>query len=695
MLPSLQELQQLSKHVPEKRLRKLGGGKNRSEMPFEAILVDQHNKNAHCNSFVTSRQRILPWILAMTEYYSSCNDIRMTFTWYSEGTEVSIKAECITKLRLQLFSPNQPDKPKYTVSVFLKTALLMVQGSQYREFGKNDFCKLKGLVDKFAEMETETSNEDNPMNSTSISQSLERGAVGGHPDISPIKEPSPDSDDEEFHDTQSEIGDDLSIQERTAINKSLSVACGNIDNNIAVLNETILKTSKDQSSALKTVVTQTETIASSSAEIKGKMETMSTTNKGMENDIRKLKADVAKILNIVTAMQNERIPVPPVKKDVETMTSTLPAEGPEEPTNIQTPNECSTPSTHNANPAKPVDANAVKEKSNQNTISPDIPVSNTPKTGNKLNNQDVPKQDVPTPKWSFVRDSTPYIHYSTENVVLSDSLSRDVDPNILDPRGLTQVKSFGGATTATLNKKLAQFPKSNNVKQALCHIGFNDDSQLTRRNIDMLLASVQSKFPHARVIFSAVLPTKYGYISRINDYNRVLGESCRNKKVKLFDFGSNFLNNTSLYSDKDGDNVHLSEVGSGILLRMFQQALGLQQTQPLQTPIESSAPKKENENSNDSNTTPKKEHENSNDLNESQDQDVTTENNETVTDGNEGQKIETVISDRIDPEEKTPAVSTPSSDSIHGDLPDGSVHISPQTVQLGNVFQAFGAPCYS
>ncbi len=158
MIPRLQELQGLVKHVPEKRLRKLGNGRNRNDVPYEAILVDQHVKSANCNTFVTSRHRIVPWVLAFTEYFASCNTTtRVSYTWYNEGSEVSIKAGCITKLILRVSPSSAPDKHDVTITIFLKTGLIMIQGSRFSEFGREEFPKVKALVDPLAAKDTESS----------------------------------------------------------------------------------------------------------------------------------------------------------------------------------------------------------------------------------------------------------------------------------------------------------------------------------------------------------------------------------------------------------------------------------------------------------------------------------------------------------------------------------------------------------
>ncbi len=93
MLPSLSQLRGLSRHIPKHRFKKLSGGKKRSDLPFEDILQDQHPDKVHFNSFVTHRNRIIPWLLALSKHYTSLQNVTLSFTCFDEGgREVNIKA---------------------------------------------------------------------------------------------------------------------------------------------------------------------------------------------------------------------------------------------------------------------------------------------------------------------------------------------------------------------------------------------------------------------------------------------------------------------------------------------------------------------------------------------------------------------------------------------------------------------------
>ncbi len=235
---------------------------------------------------------------------------------------------------------------------------------------------------------------------------------------------------------------------------------------------------------------------------------------------------------------------------------------------------------------------------------------------------------------------------------------------------MTQVKTYGGATCTTLVKKLAQFPKCNKVRQVHTHVGFNDTQSMnpmTRTSLALLLDNIKSKFPNAKVTFSAVLPTKYGYLEKIMDFNAILADHCKNKQVKFVDFGSKFLNKPALFSDRDGDNVHLSDKGSDLLLQELKEALGLNTEKC--TTGEGTVKAKNDDTKAQANGTDK---------------------NPTV------QHIETVITSREEQiSENHASVADNEAQNQKDDPEIKFVNIEAESSKLGNVFQAFGAQCTS
>ena len=237
-----------------------------------------------------------------------------------------------------------------------------------------------------------------------------------------------------------------------------------------------------------------------------------------------------------------------------------------------------------------------------------------------------------------------------------------IDPNKLDPSGLTQVKSFGGCTTSGLARKVDQFPRSREVKKVIAHIGINDQSvvtPMTRTSVALLVKGIQMKFPNADITLSAALPTKEGMTKGISDFNEVCSEVCYNKMVNHVDFGTSFLNRKELYSKTENDFVHLGDEGTTLLTSLFRQCLKLDgptthtTTQPTDAKNGSSQMKESNKSA------------------DSTEKEKTPEN--------KGSKIET----RVTRKRETP------------DEANMMVHTEPVECTGGNVFQAFAGPCHS
>ena len=73
--------------------------------------------------------------------------------------------------------------------------------------------------------------------------------------------------------------------------------------------------------------------------------------------------------------------------------------------------------------------------------------------------QEETRSTTPTHK----RDSTFLIRPATKNIVISDSMYRDVREMVIDPSGKTQVKTFGGDDTVRMANKLGSFQRNTQI----------------------------------------------------------------------------------------------------------------------------------------------------------------------------------------------------------------------------------------
>ncbi len=160
------------------------------------------------------------------------------------------------------------------------------------------------------------------------------------------------------------------------------------------------------------------------------------------------------------------------------------------------------------------------------------------------------------------RDDTIHVRSNTVNIVMSDSMSRDVKEADIDPSGKSQVKTFGGFDTLKMTNKIGTFQRNTNITQAIVNVGKNDKvNPLTEQNIQQLIKEIRNKFPKANITFTAVLPGKDGMSENSKKFNRALEEVClMEEKVGLTNFGPDFLQ-----SDLFVDEIHLNDNGTRLL----------------------------------------------------------------------------------------------------------------------------------
>ncbi len=377
----------------------------------------------------------------------------------------------------------------------------------------------------------------------------------------------------------------------------------------------------------------------------------------MKNDITSMKSDISKILSMVTELKSQNQCSCNTKGQKQKDTT---------PTSVKAPSALNNPEFDlsikavgsdspksyaaaakipGAIPKKHTHANNVTTEEKVKNDTAPHPKSSVDSTTPQKSNPapHTQKSESPSAK-QHGRDSTPKLPPQTLRVILSDSMTRDVNSAELDPSGLTVVKTFGGFTISGLNSKLSQFPKSNRVEHVLTHIGINDCNSsgppMVKTNTSRLILSLKLKFPQAKLTFSATLPTKHGYTEQIKAINKSISEVCEAKDVEFVDYGSEFDGVKEAYSPVEGDHIHLSSKGSEMLKSKFQKCLRL---------------------------TPKPVH------SEKEDEPAAAE---------PGQPIPTVVGNREGENVKKEDFN-----------PEKLVSIDPETIREKDVFQAFGAPC--
>ncbi len=174
-------------------------------------------------------------------------------------------------------------------------------------------------------------------------------------------------------------------------------------------------------------------------------------------------------------------------------------------------------------------------------------------------NVTIPKVAPSTP---HRRDDSLLVRDTSVNIIISDSMTRDVKENSVDPSGRTQVKSFGGLDSLQICNKVGAFKRNSQISEAILHVGANDKvNPLTEGNIQSLIKTTREKFPSANITCTAVLPMKEGMSSNAVKFNNTLSDVCKGEGVELKDFGPDFAGKPDLFNK---DKIHLSEAGSEI-----------------------------------------------------------------------------------------------------------------------------------
>ena len=271
MFPNSSEIKELSRHIPKSKLRPIGGQKKRDQIPYERVLVEQNPDKTNHFTYRTGRTRIVPWIQALIQFYSSeCTTGECL--WFNEkGQEVSQKSDNIAWVTLNIFTDVK--KPFHMFTVHLKKGLIDAQVSDYSLFGRNDFPEILKIVDKPAvpSSSSSPSKDAAKLNNTVIECSPSSGVTNQsnlnstvrdsnvpaglpEPNVSPVK---PDTDGDEYWSAQSEDESDTEDRDEKhskessyvpELDKTLAAACFNLDNTVVSLRDELLNTCRAQAS---------------------------------------------------------------------------------------------------------------------------------------------------------------------------------------------------------------------------------------------------------------------------------------------------------------------------------------------------------------------------------------------------------------------------------------------------------------
>ena len=113
---------------------------------FEKIDLAAYKSSAKVASFLTSEERLPLWIKTfMIRYFSHLKTMRYRVTWQEqESYSCPTKSD---KIILQIYDvENSNEDQLVTISIFISTGRIMIQGKKFAEWGRDEFPTLLSIV---------------------------------------------------------------------------------------------------------------------------------------------------------------------------------------------------------------------------------------------------------------------------------------------------------------------------------------------------------------------------------------------------------------------------------------------------------------------------------------------------------------------------------------------------------------------
>lgn len=143
---------------------------------FESIDLSIYQPSARCAAFCTSESRLLRWIhLFQHRYYEYLNSESTEYkTIWKEQEAYSSPSKC-EKIVIHLFETSSiSDEQLVTLTVFVSTGRILIQGKKYKEWCTDEFPVLLELVNK---IQTLPSSDGKSFFTTSLSSFFKKAII--------------------------------------------------------------------------------------------------------------------------------------------------------------------------------------------------------------------------------------------------------------------------------------------------------------------------------------------------------------------------------------------------------------------------------------------------------------------------------------------------------------------------------------
>ncbi len=571
----LNNIADLKRHIPTALKPPSDSAK---KIPFEAVDLSLYKATARCVSFRTVKDRMLMWIWGLIELYEYSSEfkeaqkIESTMKWVKDNSEISLSEETIIadKLIIQLNKRDGVSEHFCTVTYFLTSGTVMIQGNGHKEWAEKHFPALKTLVEEhFPQgvelVDTTVPKETIPFPADVVSEPPQN-TLPSQNNVS-LSEP-----------TTPASKNNVSMTEQTTPASTMgSPLTSPSDSDITKVKKVMMaRANRLRSDKEKDYIERCSAIEGSIVSVCNRLDNLENDLENrMDNKLRQINSVITNISHSNTDMM---LLLQKVEDNQKKMFDELKALKKKD----KNPPKTVIPDAHEKKIDKMSDA-VSQIQAQISVITNCIDQSKRPKQDVSVGTEDtiagasgglgstVETQNKKMPdSLKANRVLTLKVPQAAQTVIISDSIFRDIQGDMIDSS--VCVRPFGAANTVDFIDMLHRYTENKEVERVIIHAGSRDSKFInedeTKDKIQYLVQSGVGAFPKAELILSAVLPGKsQKNQANINKYNEIMKQVCDESEVAYADFSHAFRDEDGIIlEDRFYDHIHPSEKGNETLV---------------------------------------------------------------------------------------------------------------------------------
>lgn len=562
--------------------------KDSKDVPFEAIDFKLYKPLARCIGFRTNETRLVLWINTFIHRYTvQLKEEGYDISWFETQTD----GKC-EKIQMTVTSEK---KKLFTISTFLTTGRIQIQGLMYVAWGLTEFPILLSQIDELEKQEEKNSDSylENLRNVNQLFLSyLSNPSVV--PEVNQEETvntmdnihtenvtPTPETP---LSETTIPISDTISPARRSTINQLKRTVCllekafvelknsfdekhnQNKDNTEAqeILQDKITKIEKSRKADIISVDDKIYTLTESINKLEQKIKVVTLENSKLKEHKTSILIRTNKLEQLVDSLTSEN-------KQLK-----------EQLLEISAPRKYE--ATYDKEESEQQDVGSDKET--ESVIIPHIPCSNkyetlltAPKetkiTEHNQSTGNSPVKNKASTKINVLPPLSPKTG-SNQNesiLVITDSNGKYIKPKVLCPEKIVKkVMAYRCIDAKAAIDKYANEGELKTPSTIVIHVGTNDLEHLTDEEVtselESLLSNTSKIFPHSKIIFSDLLPRR----DELNENVRKVNTNIKKKLAKIpnlhFQANDSFHSATLFHDDK-----HLNKKGFLLFVKTLKSSI--------------------------------------------------------------------------------------------------------------------------